>query len=180
MPLPASTKTLRYCGLVTLQIPVSWEQVYRDTEGVEAYGPPDRTVILRMKLTEYSAPHDLTADSAREVLLPFVQHPKAETGARVEVLANGHAMAPVPGAASNDGETQSWSIALARPVPPRLVRMVTFTPTIEPSKPNGRSLDERRALADSIIRGSIINGEPPAAPWTRMWRKLVGARDGKA
>lgn len=111
-------------GLVIFSVPQSWVEEYEPEGGGTFYERGENTGTLRLNVITAQSPREVDASSARGVL-------QVSRHSGIETLPGGNAIAKRVSRSTEQGQpitTYSWNVANA--VPPRHVRIASFTYTI--------------------------------------------------
>lgn len=136
-------------GVVTFRVPSHWTEEYDDVEGGTFYDEHSQST-LRLKVITASAPKELTSNSPVDTLRSVGSADDATI-----VTRGGNAYAKFEREANESGvQLRIYNWLIANPVPPKHVRVATFSYTV-PESENGTA-DNQRVLQmlDAEIRSA--------------------------
>lgn len=119
-------KTINYRGgVIEFRIPASWNEEYSDTDGGMFYDDKPDSGTFRLKVITAKSPSEVTSDSAATILKTLGLKGQAV------LQPNGNALAHYEeSSAESRQEIKIFYWLVANPLPPRHVRIATFSYTI--------------------------------------------------
>jgi hypothetical protein len=158
---PPTLKTINYRGgVVEFRIPSTWKEEYSDTEGGTFYEERPDSPTFRLKMITAKSPSDITRDSAVQLLNSFKQ-----VQGRGECQASGNALARYEESGVDRGHRiKIFYWIVCNPVPPRTVRIATFSYTVLQSQERDARIVQDLELLDREIRAAEFSAEPGVTP----------------
>lgn len=143
-------------GVVTFRIPAHWREEYSDIDGGMFYANRPGSGTLRLTILTLKAPKELRSDSAIEVLQGAVPGVKSEgVEGTAKVREDGNAVFRYEQASSERGATLIlfyWLVA--NPLPPRHVRVATFSYTILARQRNHARIQRELEMLETEIEAA--------------------------
>ena len=154
-------KSINYRGgVVEFRIPTTWKEEYSDTDGGTFYEDRPDAPTFRLKIITARSHSDITRDSAAQVVNSFKQ-----VQGRGERQPNGNALARYEeSGVDRDHKIRIFYWIVCNPVPPKTVRIATFSYTILQSQESDARIVQEIELLDREIRAAEFSTELGVTP----------------